>query len=258
MGKIDSFFILLALFFVDTVKAQTVDIKGKVVVDDDEIEGIHVINKTISRFTITDGEGGFTIPANLNDTIVFSAIKYKPLEVVVNSDIYKSKLLNVFLTELINELDEVVVGKVLTGNLLSDVENSEAKREINFYDLGIPGYTGKPYTQSERRLNEATTGGGIVPLNPIINAISGRTKMLKNQVKLERLEECMDGIKSNLAETFFKYNELEESLRTEFFYYCSEDEDFESICQVKNDIRTLEFLKEKLVNYKHNLQLKKQ
>jgi hypothetical protein len=248
---------IFVLVFSSMSMSQTVEINGKVVVDDEDVEGIHVINKTSSRFTITNTNGHFTIPAKLNDTIVFSAIKYKPIEVVVDVVNIKSKTLNVFLKELVNELNEVFVGKILTGNLLSDIENSDAERDINFYDVGISGYTGKPLTQSERRYNEATTGGGIVPLNPILNYLSGRTKMLKNQIKLESLNECLESIKSNLAETFFEYNELPEANRTEFFYYCIEDEAFSSICQVKNDIGTLEFLKTKLEGYKENLLVEK-
>ncbi|MEO6348170.1 MAG: carboxypeptidase-like regulatory domain-containing protein [Aquaticitalea sp.] len=256
MKKISFYFFIFALLFSGISTAQSVEINGKVMANDDEVEGIHVINKTESQYTITNSNGEFRIPVKLNDSIIFVAIKYNYKAVLVNSDNIKSKTLNVNLTELINQLDEVVIGKILTGNLLSDIENSDAKRDINFYDLGIPGYTGKPFTQSERRLNEAITGGGILPLNPILNYLSGRTKMLKNQIMLERLETCLDRIKSNLSETFFEYNRLEESLRTEFFFFCSEDEQFDTICRIKNDITTLEFLKVKLEDFKTNLQTK--
>ena len=257
MERISGFYVIFILFFSSITNAQSIELNGKVVVDDDEIEGIHVINKTSNKFTITRENGTFSIAAKIFDTIIFSAIKYKPKEVIVNSDMIKSKTMNVYLTELVNQLNEVIVGKILTGNLLSDIENSDAKRDINFYDLGILGYTGKPLTQSERRYNEATTGGGILPLNPIINYFSGRTKMLKNQMKLEGLNECLETIKSNLTETFFEYNELDEVKRAEFFYSCVEDESFTTICQLKNDIRTLDFLKTKLEAYKVNLQTEK-
>lgn len=240
------------MLFSSFSQAQTVEINGKVIVADDEIEGIHVINKTASKFTITSSNGAFTIPAKLNDTIIFSALKYNPKEVVITINVINSRILNVYLTELVNQLDQVIVGKILSGDLLSDVQNSKAKRDINFYDLGIHGYFGKPLTQSERRLNEAITGGGFLPLNPILNAISGRTKMLKNQIKLERQDDCLGHIKAELSAIFFQSNELKESLRTEFFYYCSEDESFSDICKIKNDFKTLEFLEGKLVVYKKN------
>ena len=122
--------------------------------------------------------------------------------------------------------------------------------------LIFQGYTGKPFTQSERRYNEATTGGGFIPLNPIINYFTGRTRMLKNQIKVERLNECLESVKSNLSISFFQYNELEERYREEFFFYCLEDDDFSIICRLKNDLKTLDFLQAKLKMFKDNLQLK--
>lgn len=257
----------IILFFTSISIAQPVEINGKVIVDDDEIEGIHVINKTSNKFTITKENGTFTIPAKLYDTIVFSAIKYKQKKIIVNFDMLKSKTVNVYLTELVTELNEVFIGKYLTGNLLSDIENSNAKRTINFYDVGIPGYTGRPLTQSENRLHEAGEFSigmllgllmGSVPLNPILNGISGRTKILKNHVRLESLADCLESVKANLSETFFQYNELPNINRADFFYYCMEDEGFSKICQLKNDIGTLEFLSRKLEDYKINLQTKKE
>ena len=257
VGRSKGLCLVSILLVITFSNAQSVEINGKVIIEDDDIEGIHVINKTANRFTITNENGSFIIPATLNDTIIFSAIKYKPKEVVITREIIKSKILNVYLTELVNVLNEVVVGKILTGNLLSDIQNKDVKRDINFYDLGIPGYTGKPLTLAENRYNEATTGGGFIPLNPILNYFSGRTKMLKNHLKLERLSDCLDRIKSDLAKTFFYNNELSDDLKAEFFFYCLEDEEFSSICQIKNDLATLEFLTSRLDSYKANRQVEK-
>ena len=158
--------------------AQSVQLNGKVS-GAVEVDGIHIINKTASRFTISNADGTFVIPAKLNDTILFSGISYQPKEIVVTKFIIASKQMPIYLEELVNVLDEVVVGKVLTGNLMSDINNAELKRDLNFYDLGIPGYTGKLMSQTERRLYEATSGGGLVPIGLIVNAITGRTKRLK-------------------------------------------------------------------------------
>ncbi len=257
MGRIKFCFALVAFCFISLSSAQSVEISGKVIVEDDDIEGIHVINKTANKFTITQENGTFRIPVNLNDTIIFSAIKYKPKEVIINVEIIKTKILTVYLNELINQLEEVIVGKVLTGNLLSDVESIDVKRDINFYDLGIPGYTGKPLTLTQIRYNEATTGGGFIPINPILNYFSGRTKMLKNQMKLEKLSDCMARIRGKLSKSFFETNELDDAYHEEFFIYCMEDEEFSSICRLKNDLHTLDFLKQKLESYRENLKIEK-
>lgn len=232
--------------------SQTVTVKGKVDSQVD-VENIHVINKTAQVFTITNRNGEFEITASLNDVIVFSSIQQKLKSVIVDKNVILFKALRVTLEEQINELDEVLVGKILTGNLHLDVQNTEGDAPINFFDVGIPGYTGKIATQSERRLNEATTGGGIIPLNPILNAISGRTKQLKNQIKLEENEALMLSIKGRLAKDFFASNALDEDLKIDFFYFCADDENFMKHCKNQTDFNILIFLRMKFRQYRENL-----
>lgn len=244
--------LFLYLFFNSLVlNAQEIDIKGKVVAEGD-VEGIHIINKTANKFTITDVNGTFNIPAKYNDTILVSGIKYRHQEVIVNDFILQSKSLTVYLEEQIYQLDEVLIGKFLTGDLRTDIESTNLKHDVNFYDVGIPGYTGKPKTQSERRLNEAITGGGTIPLNPIINAITGRTKMLKKRIGLEAQDVCMYRAKSEFSEILFGDFEIEEHQILDFFFFASEDPKFLALCKSKNAMDMFEFLVEKLVNYKEN------
>jgi len=257
--KISIFISIFCCVVIQKSFAQTTTLNGTVYGTSD-VEGIHVINKTLRKATTTDAKGVFSIDAKLNDTLVFTGVQYKLESVSVNQEIIETKLLKVFLTENINQLDEVVVGKVLTGDLMSDVENSDAKPDINFYDVGIPGYKGKPKTQSERRLAEADAGkfvyiglGAAVNFNKVLNAITGRTKMLKNRVKLEARDELMYRVKAKFSEDLFAENQLEDALRYEFFYFCSEDPDFTEKCSTENDLIALAFLQEKLIKYKENL-----
>ncbi|CDF80507.1 conserved hypothetical protein containing N-terminal carboxypeptidase-like, regulatory domain, partial [Formosa agariphila KMM 3901] len=232
--------------------AQTIPIHGKVIGADD-LENIHVINKTSKIFTITNSSGEFDIHVKLNDTLVFSSIQYSNLEVIIDDLVVLNKELEVNLEEYVNALDEVVVGKILTGNLMLDVGNSTAEPEINFYDVGIPGYKGKTKTQAERRLHEATTGGGIVALNPLLNAISGRTKMLKRHIALERNDELIHKIRQRLAQDFLSEHPIDESKQMDFWYFCSDDTDFMNRCKDKSDIEILAFLNEKYVQYLANI-----
>lgn len=258
---------ILCLFSVFNLNAQGVSIHGKVIANED-IEGIHIINQTASRYTTTDHKGQFIIPAKLNDTILISGVKYQKVEIVISTLIIESKVMSVYLIENINELDEVVIGKILTGNLLSDIENAEVESDINFYDLGIPGYTGKQKTQSERRLQEAsdldaTAGGslggagGSVSLGALINAITGRTKKLKNIVRLESQDICMNAAISEFAELLFIDDTLEAYQQAEFFYYATEDEQFLKLCKLDNELQMFDFLKLKLVEFEAQLLLEK-
>ncbi len=189
-------------------------------------------------------------PLSRNDTIIISGIQYQQKEIIIDQITIQAKAMTVFLEDNVNELDEVLVGKILTGNLLSDIENSDAKSDLNFYDVGIPGYTGKLKTQSERRLYEARSGGGIVPLNPILNWISGRTKKLKKQVAIEAQDRRMEQASEALSEVLFEIEALDEQKRNEFFYYASDDPKFTIVSKTNNDLEMLEFLTEKLKAFK--------
>ncbi|GAA4812594.1 hypothetical protein [Litoribaculum gwangyangense] len=247
--------------------SQSVEITGKVE-SKSNVENIHVINKTSKIFTITDNTGVFNITGKLYDTIVFSSIQHQQKEVILSQEIILSKAIFVTLEEQINELDEVMVGKILSGDLLYDIKNTEGELPINFYDVGIPGYTGKIATQSERRLSEASNfrpsvngnsmgAGGSVSILPLINAITGRTKMLKDRVKKERNADLLRRIKGALSEDFFSVYKLEDSLKNDFFFFCEDDINFNFRCQNKSNVEILEFLKEKFLQYNQNLNVNK-
>ena len=245
-------YVFIIFFIIPIIgSSQIIEISGKIEGKDD-LDGIHVINKTSNYYAVTTVTGDFKIKVKTNDTIVFSSILYKLKEVVVTPSIYKSKYLSTVLETFVNDLDEVTLGKVLTGNLSLDVANQGNKKQINFADVGIPGYTGKPLTQSARRLKEAsnfmpTVGGGFggggvgLQINPIINAITGRTKELKQRVLLENKTSLLEKIKSQFAATFFESHELPEDKREEFFLYCSAQPNF--IAQARTlDLNTVLFL----------------
>jgi len=240
---------LVILLYGLIANSQMEDLKGQISASSD-VNGIHIINKTSSRFTVSDDKGDFTIPAKLNDTIIFSGVQYQVEEIIIDGIILQTRKLNVNLKDNVNELDEVLVGKILTGNLLSDIENSDAKPDINFYDVGIPGYTGRRKTQSERRLYEAQSGGGFVPLNPLLNWISGRTKKLKNQIKRERIDNAMTSTAESLSNVLFEIEGLDESKRNEFFYFVADDPKFMELNRMNSDLQMLEFLTEKLKAFK--------
>ncbi len=255
------FFNIIACFllFSGISYAQTTELSGTIK-GAEGVDGIHIVNKSRKEFATTNKDGVFKINAAVKDTLVISSIQYKLETLIITEQNISTKALDITLETLVNELDEVTVGKVLTGNLLDDMDNLGIKKDINFYDVGIPGYRGVRKTKSERLLHEAgefkpkmllgVLMGGI-PLNPILNGISGRTKELKQRVKLEAQEELMYTIKSKFSEDFFNNNPLEDNLKMEFFYFCSEDETFTERCS-GNDIETLEFLQEKYTQYQAN------
>lgn len=253
MIRIKFYLLVLLVFASSSTFSQTTDISGQVKASANTY-GIHIINKSSNKFTITDDDGKFVIPARLYDTILVSGVQYKLNEFVVNDIIMQTKNVIINLEDKVNELDEVIVGKILTGDLLSDIENSEVKRDINFYDVGIPGYTGRRKTQTERRIYEATTGSGLVPLNPILNWISGRTKRLNQQLARERQDKAVQSVASKFSKLLFEETTLTTTQQNEFFYFCGDDIAFMPLYRKGNELKMLQFLQQKLILFKTQIE----
>lgn len=259
MKKTKLTFSLVALIFSLLLQAQRQEIKGKLIADDD-VEGIHILNKTASKYTVSNEKGEFSIEAKATDTLFISSLIYNNKEIIISKEHEDSNSIEIKLDEKVSELDKVIVGKILTGSLQSDLENSDAKTEINFYDLGIPGNTKLPLTQNEKKLHDADGGswghlglGFGVNFHKLLNNISGRTKKLKDIVELDDRDKCINRLRIDYESIIFENDTLPKNLRDEYFLFSQEDENFLNLCKKDNDIELLEFLQQKLKAYRENL-----
>ena len=250
------------LLHISILFSQSIDLKGKVIANE-ETSGIHILNISAKKYTITAAEGVFVVSAKLNDTILFRSIQYEPYQLVVNQKMMDAKYAAIKMTDRINKLDEVVVGKILTGDLLSDIENSDATQDINFYDVGIPGYTGRRKTQSERRLAEADSGkflyfygvGFAINVHKILNRISGRTKEMTGRVFAEEQVACINRTHSEFSELLFGNQDFGKGLIDGFYMYVAEDSKFDELCKSDNSLEMYEFLVGKLIGFQSSDEL---
>lgn len=242
--KIFLFFFLI----VTSASAQNVffyKLEGKVINSNKGIADVHVMNTSSNRATITDEEGLFSIAARHNDTILFSAVQFKRMTLVVTRAMLESRSIIVPLEEFINELDEVVVRPYnLSGDLGRDMNNLKTGNVYVAATLGLPNAYVKPITQAERKLNEATTGGGLVPLNPILNAISGRTKYLKKVLASQEKYARTSRVRQYYADSLFvKHLKIPENKIEDFMYYCEIDNAFSSVVDSHDKLKIWEYLK---------------
>lgn len=251
---------ITVFLFTYVLNAQRKDIRGQLIAND-EIEGLHILNQTAAKYTISNNDGSFVIPAKVSDTLIISGVKYQVQEVVISPSIIELGQFNVQLIEKVNELNEVIVGKILTGSLESDIENSDAKPDINFYDLGIEATTDLPPTQSEQRLYDADHGkfvyfyglGIAVNVHKILNRINGDTKEYKERIKREFNEKCINRLETEYSSTIFEAITIPENHKEEFFQFCLEDDKFNVICKDENQLNNVSFLLEKLKIFKIKL-----
>jgi hypothetical protein len=237
-----------------SIHSQTIE--GRVLNAEEDVANVHVFNLTTNKATITSTDGYFSIAAKLKDTIRFSAIQFTRKELVVNKAMLDGFIV-VKLSTSLTELEEVVVWPyMLSGDLLKDMDSIEIEATITASTLDLPNANVKERIQSERLLYTARTWDYkvvSVKLDPLINAISGRTKMLKKRVARDLKESRYNKLYDNLDKSFL-VNELKipGDRIYDFYYYCESDSSFDSIVQLKVKGDILHYMVSKSIAYRKN------
>ncbi|WP_339841623.1 hypothetical protein [uncultured Maribacter sp.] len=248
--------LVFLIFSSVAVVAQTSESKkleGRVYSDDGDVAATHVLNLTTKRATITDNNGFFAIQVNFLDSLEFSAIQYKKKIVVINSSILDSKFVAINLEDALTELDEVTVTPYnLSGDLIKDLATLSLDPIVTASTLGLPNAYVKIPTKAERELS-AATANPIMSFDPLVNAITGRTKMLKHRVERNKLYD-----RTKRVRDFFTDEEYVDGLRLpldkieDFLYYCEIDPRFQGIVDTHDRIAIWEYMRQKSILYREN------
>ncbi|MBC32132.1 MAG: hypothetical protein CMH48_14970 [Muricauda sp.] len=241
------------------------DLQGRVLANGEDVTGVVVRNATSKKATITDARGHFSIPVKLNDTLVFLAVQFKSKKLPVTRLIYNTSFVNVPLEPFVNELQEVVVQPFdLTGDLSKDADKLELPQDVSAEALGLPNARQKIPTQSERKLQEASkmafTGsaggfgaGGALSLNPLINAITGRTKMLKKRVAIDRKYAQTERVQQSIVDSLFIDTlKIPKDRIADFMYFCEADPGFSGVVNSGDQLRIWQFMIDKSEVYRKN------
>jgi hypothetical protein len=227
-------------------------LSGRVTEQEEGIPDMHIINLTSGDATISNAGGYFSIEVSLRDTLLFSAVQYKRKTLIIRQEHLEAGLLLVPVEPFVNELDEVVLRPYnLSGDLDKDLENLPVEETISSISLGLPNAYAKVKTQTERKLFEATTGSGLIPLNPIINGISGRTKMLKKRLARDRAYE-------KARRTWLLYPDslllkqliIPDDRLEDFKYFCEVDPAFETLTDNGDQLKLWAFFRRKSEDYR--------
>lgn len=177
---------ILILLLVQTVvfAQKTILLKGKIHVVDAKPSGVHVINLNTEQEVISDEDGVFNIEAHAEDLLVFSASHLDYMRKIVEEEDFKSGTIKVDMTSKSTMLDEV------------EIKNYS---RINAVSLGILAKPAKKYTVAQRRMYGATSS----PLDGLINALSGRTSMLKDGIEIEKKQFALEALEGRYAESFY-------------------------------------------------------
>ena len=173
-------FLLFLLFCFSATAQERVPVEGNVSSRQVGLEDVHIQNITNMQFSVTTRTGNFRISLAAGDTLIFSHVSMKDLIKVV-------------------EQEEISVGKMAVVMLENDTELKEVvideNEEISALSLGIITEEKERLTMNERRLETAGDFkwyhlfgllGGSLQIDPILNAINGRTKDLKRNIEIEK------------------------------------------------------------------------
>lgn len=232
-------FTLLFLFFFLTqlVVAQTGTekwIKGQVSSNGIPVEGINIMNTSTKVKVVSDSNGSFSILVKEGDILNFSAVDYEDLRKYIKVQEFKMGAVNVDLTPKSIQLDEVII---------KDYHGISAE------SLGIIPKNQVRLTTAERRLQTAGDFKakdlkglllGALAVDPILNAINGRTKMLKKELSVEKKEFLMAKLDGLFEDKYYiETLKIPEDFIKGFQYYCVEDQDFARSLNEKNKTKSM-------------------
>jgi len=235
---------LIALFLITfsfSIQAQeNILLKGKIKNDALGEISINIINLTQKTGTTNSLNGNFEIKVIENDTLLFSSIQYDKLKIRISKEILENGFLEVTLQENVNELEEVNINNYgLTGSLTQDTKNIKTYTAAGF---GLPVSKKPPLTQAERRIYSATHSSGGLPVDYLINVISGRLKYLKQIKENQDLSILVNTtIETFPPEFFTDYLHLSEDLIYRFVYYCAEQHNLKYVIKTGNELDLIKF-----------------
>ena len=215
-------FQILFLFFYFPIfgfaqSTELVFLKGKLVCSIKNLSDVNVTNLR-SETTTVSVNGEYSMFVKVGDTIQFSSIQIETKkDIIQESDLAKSLF--------VSSLNPKVIA-------LDEVEIKEYKN-INAVSLGILDKPAKKYTPAERKLRAAGELHWYSPLliplggmsvDGLINAISGRTAMLKKELEVEKKEMLLKKIEYQFDPEYFTNNlKIPQEYVKGFWYYAIEE-----------------------------------
>ncbi|SEH92545.1 hypothetical protein SAMN02927937_02169 [Paenimyroides aquimaris] len=186
--------------------AQKKTVLGKIVAKTRDLEGIYIKNISSNTSAQTQKGGYFSIEANPNDTLIFSAVHLIGRNKVLSYADMNKSLVFIPMEYAENILDEIVIDRRITSE-----------------SLGFGKVVRR--TTAQRNLHRATSsGGGIIPVDLIVNAISGRTKMLEKAVELEQEQLFVEKLLSKFSSEFYTNKlKIPEQYHMAFGYFLAQD-----------------------------------
>lgn len=256
-------FALILLSISVSAQINRVEVKGKIIVEEDNLEGITIYNSTSQQGTVSDKDGEFAIKVKLNDTLQVRALQYQNFDLKINETIIESRRLRIFLIQQINQLDEIVIrNRKITGELTTDLKSVKTfTPKMDAIYFGV---------QRERELNESPSDFIRNDINltnatsqnkPLVNGLNLVNVVdqlllplfrseVKDKKKMGIPEVPVEAIKYYFGSEFFSDNFKIPKHRVEEFIRYVERENFDfTLLNYGRELEFLEILNQKSIAF---------
>lgn len=261
-----SFFLLLLLIGL-TTSAQTGDrilISGTIEVPlGDDPQGIRIFNINSNRFTVTDSLGKFNIAVAFKDSLRVSSLQFQEFTVIVDQGIINTKALNIFVSESVSRLPEVVVTPYdLSGNINVDLNRlkiADLPANLTAADLqnmDLEADTGPDLRSPPHNTALAMSKTRLVNGLDFVNIfkeflIAKKREDIKSPFSKSVNPEIDDYIRKIYEDDFFRENlNIEKEYIRDFIFYANDNGLSEQMLQGGNELDLIDFLVEQSKKYK--------
>lgn len=230
-----SFFFFFLFQFASSQSVIEKKVIFKILVDSIPVEKVNVVNERNQKATISNKFGISSMIVSVGDVIQLSAINLEIKKIKISTEDLEYVEIVVKMKTKTNQLKEVIVNK---------------KEVVTALSTGVLQKPAKKYTHAERKLYEATSGGGLIPLNPIINWFTGRTAMLKKEIVVEKQEKLLVRLDGYYKQDYYiNVLKIPTAYIKGFQYYLIDDADFTRALESKNKAMTTFLIKGLATNY---------
>jgi len=230
---------------------QQLQILGKIQNEHLPVQDVIITNISTGEFSESNDNGEFKIKGSAGDTLNFSHIAFSSFNEKLTDVILALEVLNIQVSDKVNTLDEVTVN---------------AFPNINAVSLRFVDHKAVELTPNERRLQTAgdfkpihllAILGGSLPLDPILNKISGRTDKLKKLVKFDQDEDYFDFIIDNQSDFIKTTLNISKEEFNRFIYVLVDNAEIKKAIETNNNTQLQFFIQDLALQFKDKQRIEK-
>lgn len=229
----------------------------------DDPQGISIFNLNSNRLSVTDSFGQFSIEVTVNDSLRVSALQFQEFTVIIDQGVINSKTLNIYVSEAVSRLPEIVVTPYdLSGNINVDLNrlktvklptNLTAANVQNIYlesDVS-PDFQTRPFNTA-LAMSKTRLVNGLDFINIYKELlISKRMKDVRDPYGKSLNGDIDDNIRKIYNDDFFRENlNIELENINEFIYFADDNGLTEQMLKAGNELDLIDFLIEQSKKYK--------